>query len=103
MFISSMESISEAVSTLGEEVQEMSDRSGQVGMIVETIEDEIDQTRGILNSKLRVHKIQKKEELEPWITIEITQKTIGAFSIKPINLNRRDALRLISMLEQAAK
>ena len=71
------------------------------GRIVKTIDKEIKQKKGISNSTIRVHVIEKKEQKDNAIGIELNFHAYLAWSMTPINLSKNDARDLISMLVEA--
>jgi len=72
------------------------------GKLIETT-GEIDQSYGITSTKIRIHKIQNKKEIESSIVIETTYKMPLAFSLDTMNLSRTEAMELIAALERALK
>ena len=73
------------------------------GRIVQTIDTEIKQSKGISRSTIRAHIIHKKHEVENSISIELNHHAFFGWSIIPINLSKNEAKTLISMLQEAIK
>jgi len=73
------------------------------GKVVRTVDDEIDQSKGMVRSKIKVHKVQKKNEIETAVVVERSSKMPLAFGIDTMNLSRAETLQLISMLQRALK
>ena len=71
------------------------------GKILKTIDTEIKSRKGMMNSTIRVHVIEKKKQIENAVSIELNQHAYLAWSMMPINLSKDDAKTLISMLEEA--
>ncbi len=73
------------------------------GKIADTMDEEIKRRKGIATTTIRVHSIEKKDEVEKSIGIEVTQNAILGWSMNPINLSKSETLTLISMLQEAVK
>lgn len=73
------------------------------GKIRRTIETEIKQKNGISRSTIRAHVIDKKNEQEASVSIELNQHAFLAWSMMPINLSKTEAKTLISMLQEAVE
>jgi hypothetical protein len=58
--------------------------------------------KGMVRTRLKVHRLEPREPSSPEIGIEVWTKTIGAFSIAPLPLTREQAVTLSSLLSQAA-
>lgn len=69
------------------------------GEIVDTATSEIDQSSGMLSTKIRAHVIRSKTG-NKHIGIEISENAKLGASMKPLKLTKREAEKLIGMLNE---
>jgi hypothetical protein len=77
-------------------------RGGMFGAPVARTIGELDLGRkGMVRTRLKVHRLEPQEASSPEIGIEVWTTTIGAFSIAPLPLTREQAVTLSSLISQA--
>lgn len=58
--------------------------------------------RGMVRTRLKVHRLEPRDATSPAIGIEFVATTIGSFSMTPLSLTRDQALALSVLLSRAA-
>jgi hypothetical protein len=72
------------------------------GEIVKTLEPQIEKTKGVVTTKIKVHVIKPSERpQERDVGIELSHSAIMGWSMTPITLTAAEALQLKVLIEEA--
>ena len=58
--------------------------------------------KGLLRTRLKVHRLEAREPGSPCVGIEFMHTTIGSFNVSPLPLTKDQAHMLSALLSQAA-
>jgi len=73
------------------------------GAIVETMDDTLELRDGLVKTKIKVHLLSVDGETENLVSLDISRSTFASYNLSVANLNKDQALRLITMLQSALK
>ncbi len=59
-------------------------------------------SRGMIRTRVKVHRLESRDATSPEIGIEFLASTIGSFSMTPLSLTRQQAAALAALLSDAA-
>lgn len=58
--------------------------------------------RGMVRTRLKVHRLESKDATSPEVGVEFVTSTIGSWHMIPVALTRSEAVALSALLSQAA-